>query len=137
ALVAAACGDDDGDTTTGDGAPERDGPTISIGAQEFGEPAILAEIYAQALEAEGFDTRIQEVGGFRDLLFAAFDSGDVNLAPEYVASELEFLNDNAGEATSDVDETFSLLEPHLEERGLVGLTPSDAVNTNSFVVTEE
>ncbi|HEX6238934.1 MAG TPA: ABC transporter substrate-binding protein [Acidimicrobiales bacterium] len=136
-LIAAACGDDDGDTATGDGAPERDGPAISIGAQDFGESAILAEIYAQALEAEGFDTRIQEVGGFRDLLFGALESGDINLAPEYVASELEFLNDNAGEATSDVDETFDLLQPYLEERGLVGLTPSDAVDTNAFAVTEE
>jgi osmoprotectant transport system substrate-binding protein len=135
ALVAAACGDDDGDTT-GD-APERDGPTISIGAQEFGESAILAEIYAQELEDEGFDVRIQSVGGFRDLLFGAFDSGDVNLAPDYVASQLEFLNDFAGEATSDVDETFDLLEPHLDDRDLVGLTPSDAVNTNTLVVTEE
>lgn len=136
ALVAAACGDDDDTTDAGD-ATERDGPAISIGAQEFGESAILAEIYAQALDAEGFDTRIQDVGGFRDLLFGAFDSGDVNLAPDYVASQLEFLNDFAGEATSDVDETFDLLEPHLDERGLVGLTPSDAVNTNAFVVTEE
>jgi osmoprotectant transport system substrate-binding protein len=77
------------------------------------------------------------VGGFRDLLFGAFDSGDVNLAPDYVASELEFLNENAGEATGDVDETFDLLQPRLEERDLVGLTPSAAVDTNAFVVTQE
>ncbi len=140
-LLAAACGDDDDDsessqTEDGGGAPPE-GPAISIGAQDFGESAILAEIYEQALDAQGFDASIQSVGGFRDLLFGAFDSGDVNLAPDYVASELEFLNENAGEATGDVDETFDLLQPRLEERGLVGLEPSDAVDTNAFVVTQE
>ena len=145
ALLAAACGDDDdteageGDEAEGDDGGEAppEGPAISIGAQDFGESAILAEIYEQALDAEGFEADIQEVGGFRDLLFGAFDSGDVNLAPDYVASELEFLNDNAGEATGDVQETFDLLQPRLEERGLVGLEPSEAVDTNAFVVTQE
>ena len=41
-LLAAACGDDD----SGGGAKE--GPAISIGAQDFGESSILAEIYKQA-----------------------------------------------------------------------------------------
>jgi len=145
ALLAAACGDDDdnaqagdsGQTTEDGGGAPPDGPTISIGAQDFGESAILSEIYSQALDAQGFDVDIQTLGGFRDLLFGAFDSGDVNLAPDYVASGLEFLNDFAGEATSDVDETLDLLRPRLEDRGLEALDPSDAVDTNSFVVTQE
>jgi osmoprotectant transport system substrate-binding protein len=141
ALVAAACGDDDDDTEAGgDGGGDTevpDGPAISIGAQDFGESAILAEIYEGALDGAGYEADIQEVGGFRDLLFGAFDSGDVNLAPDYVASQLEFLNDFAGEATSDVDETFAKLEPLLAERNLVGFEPSAAVDTNAFVVTQE
>jgi osmoprotectant transport system substrate-binding protein len=141
ALIGAACGDDEDTAETDDGGGEAaevpEGPAISIGAQDFGESLILAEIYEGALGDAGYEVGIQEVGGFRDLLFGAFESGDVNLAPDYVASELEFLNDFAGEATSDVDETFDLLQPRLEEMGLVGLTPSEAVNTNAFVVTEE
>ena len=70
-----------------------DGPAISIGAQDFGESAILAEIYEAGARRRRLRGRIQELGGFRDLLFGAFESGDVNLAPDYVASELEFLND--------------------------------------------
>jgi osmoprotectant transport system substrate-binding protein len=143
-LLGAACGDDDDDAETGDeggsaSAPAEipDGPAISIGAQDFGESLILSEIYEGALSGAGYDVAVQEVGGFRDLLFGAFESGEVNLAPDYVASQLEFLNEFAGEATSDVDETFALLEPRLEEMSLVGLTPSDAVDTNAFVVTQE
>jgi osmoprotectant transport system substrate-binding protein len=145
ALLGAACGDDD-DTSTESGGSGGDsgaaaepieGPAISIGAQDFGESAILAEITSQALSNAGYDAGVQEVGGFRDLLFGAFESGDVNLAPDYVASSLEFLNDAAGQATSDVNQTFGLLTPLLAEKNLTGVTPSEAVDTNAFVVTEE
>ncbi len=144
ALLGAACGDDDDDTSadTGDAGGDEaaepiEGPAISIGAQDFGESAILAEITSQALSNAGYDASVQEVGGFRDLLFGAFESGDVNLAPDYVASQLEFLNDAAGQATSDVNQTFGLLTPLLAEKNLTGVTPSNAVDTNAFVVTEE
>jgi osmoprotectant transport system substrate-binding protein len=141
ALAAAACGGDDDDdaATSGDNggepAEQVDGPDINIGAQDFGESAILAAIYQQALDANGFEAGVAEVGGFRDLLFAAFESGDVNLAPEYVASELNFLEEGA--ATADVDESLGKLQPLLEERGLAALDAADAVNQNVFVMTSE
>ena len=114
-----------------------DGPAISIGAQDFGESLILSEIYAGALTDAGYDADTTEVGGFRDLLFGAFESGDVNMAIDYVASELEFLNDGAGQATSDVNETLAALEPLLEPMGIVAGAPSEAVDTNAFVITQE
>jgi osmoprotectant transport system substrate-binding protein len=140
AILAAACSDDDdGDTstegTTGGSVPS--GPQIVIGAQDFGESAILAEIYGQALAANGYDVRQQSLGGFRDLEIAAFESGEINFAPEYVASMLEFLNEQAGEATSDVDETLGLLQTALEPLGLVALEPAPGVDTNAFVITKE
>jgi len=153
-LAVAACGDDDDTTDTGSGttsgesdggseaacsaatAPD-DAPDIVIGAQDFGESKILSEIYKQCLEAAGYTVSIQEIGGFRDLEVPAFESGDINFAPEYAASMLEFLNDFAGEATSDADETVGLLNERLGEIDLVALEPSDAVDTNAFVVTQE
>ncbi|MFP5322285.1 MAG: glycine betaine ABC transporter substrate-binding protein [Acidimicrobiia bacterium] len=157
ALIAGACGDDDdagvassGDTTsdTADdaatttsepdgGEPSGDQPAIRIGAQDFGESAILAEIYGQVLEANGYEVEQVSVGGFRDVLLAAFDNGEVNLSPEYAASMLEFLNGNAGEATGDAEETVELLQAQLDEIGLVALEPAPAVDTNAFVVTSE
>jgi osmoprotectant transport system substrate-binding protein len=140
-LLGAACGDDDDDDAATEdesgGAELPDGPPISIGAQDFGESLILSEIYAGALTDAGYDAGTTEVGGFRDLLFGAFESGDVNMAIDYVASELEFLNDGAGQATSDVDETLTALEPLLEPMDIVAAIPSEAVNTNAFVITQE
>ncbi|RPI25553.1 MAG: ABC transporter substrate-binding protein [Actinobacteria bacterium] len=129
ALLAAACGDSGGDA--------QEGPDIVIGAQDFGESAILAEIYKGALEANGFTASVQALGGFRDLELAAFESGDINLAPEYAASMLEFLNEQAGEASGDAQATTDALNVWLEDIGLVALAPSDAVDTNAFVVTGE
>jgi osmoprotectant transport system substrate-binding protein len=141
-LGAAACGDDDEDSSGGDGGGGSEesgggGPTVQIGAQSFGgEPQILAEIYRQALDDGGFEAEIVEVES-RELLFDSFDNGDVNFAPDYVASELEFLNDFAGEATNDLDETFTLLQEQLAEREMVALEPSEAVDVNAFTVTQE
>lgn len=153
ALLAAACGDDDdagvassgdqpatSETTAagsdGEGGPVE-GPAIRIGAQDFGESAILAEIYGQVLEANGYTVEQVSVGGFREVLLAAFDNGEVNLSPEYAASMLEYLNGNAGEATGDAEETVRLLQAQLDDLGLVALTPAPAVDTNAFVVTRE
>ncbi len=143
ALLGAACGDSGDDAADESSAAPTtapapvEGPEIVIGAQDFGESAILAEIYRGALEAEGFTASVQPVGGFRDLELPAFESGDINLAPEYAASMLEFLNDFAGEATSDAAETTDLLNARLTEIGLVALAPSEAIDTNAFVVTQE
>ncbi len=140
-LLGAACGDDDDDDTSTDddaaAADIPDGPDITLGAQDFGESLILSEIYAGALDDAGYPADTTAVGGFRDLLFGAFESGDINMAIDYVASQLEFLNDGAGEATSDVDETLGVLEPLLEPMEIVAAAPSDAVDTNAFVITQE
>jgi osmoprotectant transport system substrate-binding protein len=141
-LVAAACGsDDDGAAAPATEAPAPDaipeGPTIVIGAQDFGESAILAQVYGQALEEAGYPVRQQSLGGFRDLVFTSFESGDINFTPEYAASALEFLNGFAGEASGDIDETAEKLRAELESRGLRALQASPAVDSNSFVVTPE
>jgi osmoprotectant transport system substrate-binding protein len=145
AVMLAACGDDDDDSgsaasgASGDNCESstQEGPTVDIGAQDFGESSILAAIYAGALNCGGIEADTVEVGGNRELLFDAIDSGDVNFAPDYVASELEFLNGGEGQATSDVDETLGFLEPLLQERNLVAFDPSEAVDTNAFVMTAD
>ena len=114
-----------------------DGPTITIGAQDFGESAVLAEVYGQALAHAGYPVEQQALGGFRDLVFTAFDSGDINFTAEYAASALEFLNGFAGVASGDVGPTADALRQELEGRGLVALDASPAVDSNSFVVTQE
>lgn len=154
ALLAAACGDDDdsadsdGDSTTDDSAPAADDagdvPTIVIGVQDFGESAIVSEIYAQVLDANGYDVSLQNLGGFRDLEEAAFQSGDINFAAsEYVASMLLYLDsDTEPEVASDVGAATEALAEGLSrgdfaDTEITAFQYSEAVDTNSFVVTTD
>src|SRR5690625_2943056 len=89
AFVAAACGDDDSDSDSS-ADPPSDGPTIIIGSQQFGESEILAQIYGQALADAGYPVEYQALGGYRDIVFSSFDSGQINFTAEYAASALEF-----------------------------------------------
>lgn len=136
-LAVAACSSDKKATTTSNAssssAPK---PKITIGSQDFGESAILAEIYKQGLSAKGFTVATQKLGGFRDLEIAAFDGGTINFAPEYAASMLEFLNGKKGEATSDVSGTVDKLKTQLDAKGLAALDATDAVDTNALVMTK-
>jgi osmoprotectant transport system substrate-binding protein len=136
ALLATSCGSDDAPVETGGGGTES-GPTIVIGAQDFGESAVLAQIYGIALADAGYVVEQQSLGGFRDLVYTAFENGDINFTPEYAASSLEFLNDGAGEASGDANATAALLRDRLADKDLVALDASPAVDSNAFVVTQE
>ena len=137
--IAACSSDKKATTTSGSSAAGGSGgakPTVTIGAQDFGESAILAEIYKQGLAAKGFTTSTQKLGGFRDLEIKAFDGGTINFAPEYAASMLEFLNGKKGEATSDVVATVQKLNPQLDTKGLAAFDATKAVDTNALVMTK-
>lgn len=132
-----ACGNDknkesDAKTDTGTGKKVA----VTIGAQDFGESAILAEIYKQGLAAKGYATSIKNLGGYRDVELTAFDKGEINFAPEYAASMLENLNQKKGEASGDSTATYEKLNTYLEPKGLSALRPSAAVDTNAFVITK-
>lgn len=77
---------------TGGGAivSAQDQPTVRIGSDGFYESVLMAEIYAQALEAAGFGVERQLAIGARDARVEAFTSGQVDLVPEYVGSGLGF-----------------------------------------------
>jgi len=79
--------------TAGGGAivTAQDQPTVVVGSDGFYESVLAAEIYAQALEAEGYPVdRAGLAIGARPARLAAFESGQINLMPEYIGFGLEF-----------------------------------------------
>ena len=79
--------------TTGGGviATAQEPPIIIVGSDGFYEAVLVAEIYAQALEAQGFTVdRAGLAIGERPARMAAFEAGQVNLMPEYVGFGLEY-----------------------------------------------
>jgi osmoprotectant transport system substrate-binding protein len=132
ALLAAGCGGDDSDEETGGGEARG---TITIGAFNFSESAILAAIYEGALEAEGFTVTVRPNLGSREVVAPALERGEINLYPGYAATELEFFNKGAGEASPDAQATVGRLRTLLEPKGITALDPSPAIDANAFAVT--
>ena len=143
ALVVSAC-------TTGGGSPSAnpststsaDLPEITVGSDGFYESALVAEIYAQALEAQGFTVNRQLEIGARDVRIAAFKAGDINLMPEYIGSGVRFLAENEGlegEATADVDETLAALNEQLAQLDppSIAFEASPGTDADGFVVRQE
>jgi osmoprotectant transport system substrate-binding protein len=108
--------------------------SIVIGSAGFYEAQLMAEIYAQALEANGYTVERNLGIGPRDTTQPAIESGEIDLQPEYIGSLLTFLG---GEASGDTDETFDALQTALEEVGLTALEPAPAQDQNAFVVRSE
>ena len=90
-------------------ARRRPGPTIVIGAQDFRENRILAQVYAKGLKAAGFKARVHRIKGFRQEAIDAAVNGDVNMLIEYAASFLEFLNGFRGFSSENVAITVDLV----------------------------
>ena len=127
ALIAGACGDDDGS-----GGDTKDGPTITVGSTNFGEQLILGEIYAQVLEANGYPTARMFNLGTRPIVNPALKSGDIDLLAEYTGTLLTF---EGGTSTTDSDENYAALQAAIEDDGLVALAYAPAQNKNGIVVT--
>jgi osmoprotectant transport system substrate-binding protein len=133
--VAAGFIDDQGLLPSGGGGA---GTTITVGVSgAFAENQIVAEMYAQVLEAAGYTVSRQMDLASREISDKALASGDVDIKPEYIGSELVFLDPNA-ETSGDPQQEASTLAPLLQEKDhAVLLDYSDANDTNSFVVTAE
>ena len=73
-LVACSSDSDSAAGSDGGGA-DSSLPEVTIGIQDFPESKILAEVYGQELEEQGFEVSYKELGGYRDIVFSSFESG--------------------------------------------------------------
>src|SRR6478672_10940518 len=114
--------------------PARHAAVITVGAFDFPESVLLADIYADALKAKGFPVRVLPGLGSRELVDPALMSGLIQLVPEYAGSALQFNSLGRQSATSDVMATSRALTDLMADRGVVAGLPAAAQNTNAIVV---
>ncbi|MCW2699717.1 MAG: Osmoprotectant transport system substrate-binding protein [Blastococcus sp.] len=119
------------------GLEQGSGP-ITVGAADFSEGIILANIYADVLNGAGFTATVAEPAS-RDLYLKALKAGDqMQVVPEYLATVTEFIEDDDANAVAsgNVEETLAALEPLAADAGLVFGEPSEAADQNVFAVTQ-
>jgi osmoprotectant transport system substrate-binding protein len=134
ALVLSACSSGEGESPSGAASQQANLPEVSIGSAGFPEAALVAEIYAQALEAQGFTVDRHLELGERPAVRAAFDSGDINLAPDYLGGLASLLE---ADVSSDAAATHDALLPALEEIGQTALDYSPGTDADGFAVRQE
>ena len=113
--------------------PDTD--AVVVAAFDFPESVLLAEIYAQALEAVDISVRREFGLGTREFVQPALQQGLVDLVPEYGGSALTFATLGTVEPTSDEDLTHRALVSALGDRGVTALAASPAQDRNGLAVT--
>lgn len=136
ATALAACSSSD---PVGSSAPEPPASTaaatdaIVVGSQQYYSNEIIAELYAQALEAEGYAVDRQYQIGQREVYLPEMEAGRIDLLPEYNGNLLQYYVADA--ATGSPDEVTAALAEALPA-GLRALDHSEATDQDSYTVTQ-
>ncbi len=85
-LLVVACGNVGGTDSSGSGGSS--GPTITVGSKDFTEQFILGSMYAQALDANGFNGVAKLNLGSEQIADKALQNGQIDLYPEYTGTSL-------------------------------------------------
>ena len=149
----AACGSDDeststsadtgGDTTTASGDliqsnPDNGSIKLTVGSKNFTEQYILGEIYAQGLEAAGYDVSTDLNLGSEQVALKALENGELSGYPEYTSTALTSFFDTAPEdVPADAQEALDTAQPEFEELGLVAYPPTEFSSANAVGLLTE
>ncbi len=131
ALSLGACASDD---PTGPSDEAASGDTVVVGSFAFPESEILGEIYAQALEAEGFDVEKKFAIGPRQQTIPALQDGSINLIPEYNGNLLAYYDTEYTERTTE--EVDGALGDAVAADELRVLDSAEAEDKDAYVVTK-
>jgi osmoprotectant transport system substrate-binding protein len=116
------------------GAMCGDMKSIVVGSADFPESKIVAEIYAQALQTNGFNIGRRLGIGSRETYVPALKDHSIDLVPEYIGNLLLYFQPDATVTMLDAVE----LELYKRLPGdLSILTPSPASDTDTVTVTAE
>ncbi len=130
AVLLAGCGSSN---PLGGGAASGDLKSVVVGSADFPESKIVAEIYAQALEANGFNVGRQFGIGSRETYIPAIRDHSIDLIPEYTGNLLQYF-DPKSTASDPGDVELALY------RSLPGdlsiLNPAPANDSDTVTVTE-
>jgi osmoprotectant transport system substrate-binding protein len=132
ALVLTGCSNP---TASTGGGSTSDSDTIIVGSANFPESELLAEIYSQALEAEGITVERKFNIGAREVYLKALEDGSIDLIPEYNGALLaNLVEGGAPEGVTSPEDVYDALQDALPE-GIVSLPQSAAEDKDTLSVT--
>ena len=127
--------------TSGAGAQQApDGPPVVVASKPFGESFILAELFAQLLEARGIAVARKPGLGSTEILVGALRAGAVDVYPEYTGTGLlAVLHDTLPpETLADPRRVYAHVDSAFRARwGMRWLPPLGFQNTFAIAVRRE
>ena len=144
AALAVGCGDDDEPSSSGGGTgssssseqPGEGKPAVTIGTKDFTEEFVLGNLYAQALEAKGYQVNLKENIGSTEIIDKALTSGEIDGYPEYTGVSLSVVAKNDILAESP-EQTQQLVKEFYEGRGQVVSDATPFQDTDAIATTKE
>jgi osmoprotectant transport system substrate-binding protein len=110
--------------------------TVIVGSKDFTEQFIVAEMYAQLLENEGFTVERKLNLGGTPIAHEAMMNGDIDLYPEYTSTGL--LTMLKLDPIQDAQEIYTTVKSGYEQQyNLTWLTPSPFNDTQALAMTKE
>ncbi len=135
----AACGNNnDQSSTTGAQAgliqsnPDNSGVAVTVGSKNFTEEYILGQIYAQGLEAAGYNVKTKLNLGSETIALKAIKDGQISGYPEYTSTALgSFFHVEAGAIPSDATEAYNQAKADLAKESLIAYPPTPFADSNA------
>jgi osmoprotectant transport system substrate-binding protein len=110
----------------------REAKSIIIGSKDFAEQYIVAEMYAQILEADGFEVERKFGLAGTPVAQAALLSGEIDIYPEYTGTGL--LTVLKAPVNSDPEAVYQTVLEGYQQFDLVWLDPAPMNNTQALAV---
>ena len=105
---------------------------LVVGSQQYYSNEIIAELFAQRLEAAGFTVTRQYQIGQREVYLPEMEAGRIDVMPEYGGNLLQFYDKNA--TATDADGVHAALASVLP-KGLRVLDRAEATDQDSYTGT--
>jgi len=136
AVGAVACSSDDSSDSTASGSIERNEANsdvaLTIGSKNFTEQIVLGEIYAQALEAAGYDVKTDLNLGSETVALKALEQDEISGYPEYISTALtSFFGRDPEQVPNDAEEGADEVNSEASEKGLVVFGPTPFASANA------
>src|ERR687889_1617412 len=131
-VLVVACGNVGGSGSSDTGG----GPTITVGSKNFTEQYILGYMYAQALDANGFNGVAKVDLGSEKIADKALQNGQIDLYPEYTGTSLVSLLPYKGAYPDTPEATYKAAKKLYAKRDPADtmLTPAPFNNTYGIFV---
>ncbi|MGI8430604.1 MAG: glycine betaine ABC transporter substrate-binding protein [Solirubrobacteraceae bacterium] len=122
-----------GGSAAGGSQPGKGKPAVTIGDKDFTEEFVLGQLYAQALQAKGYNVTVKSNIGSSEISDKALTSGQIQMYPDYVGTILSVLAGQNNPPKSEAA-TYTAAKSFEQKRGFTLLNATPFYDTNAIAV---